>query len=253
MLAMIALPHPSTPGTSSDAAPPWHRVRAWISRERGRAGKMLQVALCGAKAGSSATGAALPRPRRTAVDDVVWDNRPSVESRLRDTQMTMFDWVNVRGAGEYRVGDGVLPAAPPQAETAGRIHFVKRKPVPSLDLLHDEGLHESGILVKAAGPDTEKRHETPYTWPVSFPASPHDLRDSMSDQEDSDQDSFADDMDYVRGDSIDSEDEMWDRGLVVAEMCNRWGWTLEDALEALEQPGQEGRRKCSREKGVRRA
>ncbi|KAI0284654.1 hypothetical protein BGY98DRAFT_947970 [Russula aff. rugulosa BPL654] len=56
-------------------------------------------------------------------------------------------------------------------------------------------------------------------------------------------------MDFMTGDS-DSEDDALDRGLVVAEMCNRWGWTLEDVLETLEQPGLEGRRKCLREKGV---
>ena len=97
----------------------------------------------------------------------------------------------------------------------------------------------------------------PYTWPgpVTFSGSPppHDFRDSVSDQEeDSDQDSYDQDMDFMPGDS-DSEDDAWNRGLVVAEMCNRWGWTLEDVLETLEQPGLEGRRKCLREKGVLRA
>ena len=95
----------------------------------------------------------------------------------------------------------------------------------------------------------------PYTWsgPVTFSGSPHDFRDSISDQEeDSDQDSYDQDMDFMPGDS-DSEDDAMDRGLVVAEMCNRWGWTLEDVLETLEQPGLDGRRKCLREKGVLRA
>jgi hypothetical protein len=85
---------------------------------------------------------------------------------------------------------------------------------------------------------------------VTFSGSQHDFRDSVSDQEeDSDQDSYDQDMDYMPGDS-DSEE---DRGQVVAEMCNRWGWTLEDVLETLEQPALEGRRKCSREKGILRA
>ena len=103
------------------------------------------------------------------------------------------------------------------------------------------------------GLQDESRHEVPYTWPVTFSGSPHDFRDSVSDQEeDSDQDSYDQDMDFMPGDS-DSEDDALDRGLVVAEMCNRWGWTLEDVLEALEQPALEGRRKCSREKGILRA
>lgn len=109
---------------------------------------------------------------------------------------------------------------------------------------------------RSGGLPDESRNEVPYTWPgpVTFSAgSPHDFRDSISDQEeDSDQDSYDQDMDFMPGDS-DSEDDAWDRGLVVAEMCNRWGWTLEDVLETLEQPGLEGRRKCLREKGVLRA
>jgi len=105
------------------------------------------------------------------------------------------------------------------------------------------------------GLQDESRNEVPYTWPgpVTFSHSPHDFRDSVSDQEeDSDQDSYDQDMDFMPGDS-DSEDDTLDRGLVVAEMCNRWGWTLEDVLETLEQPGLDGRRKCLREKGVLRA
>jgi hypothetical protein len=87
---------------------------------------------------------------------------------------------------------------------------------------------------------------------VTDSGSPDDFQDSVSDQEDSDQDSYYQDMEYMAGDS-ESEDDVRDRGLVVAEMCNRWGWTLEDILETLELPGPEGRRKCSREKGVLRA
>ena len=93
------------------------------------------------------------------------------------------------------------------------------------------------------------------TWRGTFPGSPHDFPDGVSDQdeEDSDQDSYDQDqdMDCMQSDS-DSEDVTLDRGQVVAEMCSRWGWTLQDVLETLEQPGLEGRRKCSREKGVLR-
>jgi len=136
-----------------------------------------------------------------------------------------------------------------------RTHAVKRKPVPSFDSFQDdEGVREPH-LVKTGGLQDESPNEVPYTWPgpVMFSGSPHDFRDSVSDQEeDSDQDSYDQDMDFMPGDS-DSEDDALNRGLVVAEMCNRWGWTLEDVLETLEQPGLEGRRKCSREKGVLRA
>jgi len=107
----------------------------------------------------------------------------------------------------------------------------------------------------SGGLQDESPNEVPYTWPgpVTFSGSSHDFRDSASDQkEDSDQDSYDQDMDFMTGES-DSEDDAWNRGLVVAEMCNRWGWTLEDVLETLEQPSIEGRRKCSREKGVLRA
>jgi hypothetical protein len=89
---------------------------------------------------------------------------------------------------------------------------------------------------------------------VTFSPSSHDFQDCASDQDDSDQDSYDQDMDmeHMRGDS-ESEVDVCDRGLVVAELCNKWGWTLEDVLETLEQRGQEGRRKCLREKGVLRA
>lgn len=145
-----------------------------------------------------------------------------------------------------------LPAIPPQTEKEGRTYAVKRKPVPSLDNFHDEGLHEARVVETGALGD-ETHHGGPYTWPVTFSPSSHDFQDSASDQEDSDQDSYDQDMDmeHMRGDS-ESEVDVWDRGLVVAEMCNKWGWTLEDVLETLEQPGQEGRRKCLREKGVLR-
>jgi hypothetical protein len=142
--------------------------------------------------------------------------------------------------------------------------------VPSLDGFHDETVHHSHLVKSgewvilgekttkkanefhAAGLRDDGRHEAPYTWPVTHSGSPDDFQDSVSDQEDSDQDSYYQDMEHLSGDS-ESEDDVRDRGLVVAEMCNRWGWTLEDILETLELPGLEGRRKCSREKGVLRA
>ena len=107
---------------------------------------------------------------------------------------------------------------------------------------------------RLGGLGDETHHGGPYTWPVTFSPPSHDFQDCASDQEDSDQDSYDQDMDmeHMRGDS-ESEVDVCDRGLVVAELCNKWGWTLEDILEALEQPGQEGRRKCLREKGVLRA
>jgi hypothetical protein len=143
--------------------------------------------------------------------------------------------------------------------------------VPSLDNFHDEIVHQPHLVQSGewvipgerkstkqaneshpAGLRDDGRHEAPYTWPVTFPGSPHDFRDSVSDQEDSDQDSCDQDMEYMLGDS-ESEDDTRDQGLLVAEMCSKWGWTLEDVLETLEQPGLEGRRKCLREKGVLRA
>jgi hypothetical protein len=159
----------------------------------------------------------------------------------------MFDWINIRQSEEYRkMVDGALPPLPSETEMGSRTHAVKRKPVPTFDSFQDEGVRESR-LVTSGGLQDESRH---HTWPVTFSGSPHDFRDSVSDQEeDSDQDSYDQDMDYMPGDS-DSEE---DRGQVVAEMCNRWGWTLEDVLETLEQPGLDGRRKCSREKGILRA
>lgn len=113
---------------------------------------------------------------------------------------------------------------------------------------------EKADVARPGGLCDETHHGGPYTWPVTFSPSSPDFHDSASDQEDSDQDSDDQDMDMelMRGDS-DSEVDVWDRGLVVAELCNKWGWTLEDVLETLEHPGPEGRRKCSREKGVLRA
>jgi len=249
LAAVFAVPHSSPHRSSGDASQPWDRVRAWISRERGRAGKILQVALGAARAASASTDAVTPTPRRAAIENIVWDSRPQMEARLRDTQVTMFDWVSIRRIEEYyQKLDGPLPPIPPQTETGGRTHAVKRKPVPSLDNFHDESVHQSH-LVKSAGLRDDRCHEAPYTWPVTFPGSPHDFRDSVSDQEDSDQDSYDQDM---LGDS-ENEDDARDRGLLVAEMCARWGWTLEDVLETLEQPGLDGRRKCLREKGVLRA
>ncbi|KAH9962251.1 hypothetical protein BC827DRAFT_1155080 [Russula dissimulans] len=249
MLAVFAIPHSSASGSSSsDAAQPWHKVRAWFSRERGRAGKILQVALLGAAiAASASTNVVTSAPHRptttattTTTGNAVWDNRPEMESRLRDTRLTMIDWVNIRRAEEYqKMVDGALPPLPSETETGSRTRAVKRKPVPSLDNFQDERVRELH-LVKSGFQD-ENGHEAPYTWQATFPGSPHDFRDSASDQEeDSDQDSYDQDMDFMPGDS-DSEDETFNRGLVVAEMCSRWGWTLEDVLETLEQPGLGGR------------
>jgi len=259
MLTVLSVPHSSSSSASSQ---PWNKFRAWFSRERGRAGRILQVALlAAARSASASTNVASPTPHRptTAFENAVGDRngQPEMESRLRDTQLTMFDWINIRRAEEYRkMVDGALPPIPSEETDVGsRTHAVKRKPVPSFDCFQDdEGVREPD-LVKSGGFQDESRDDVPYTWPgpVTFPDSPHDFRDSASDQEeDSDQDSYDQDMDFMPGDS-DSEDDVWNRGQVVAEMCNRWGWTLEDVLETLEQPGLEGRRKCSREKGTLRA
>ncbi|KAH9000900.1 hypothetical protein EDB86DRAFT_2827787 [Lactarius hatsudake] len=251
---MFTSPHPPPPPrSSSDPSQPWSKVCAWLSRERGRAGRLLQVALSAARAASASPNVVPPRPpRRTAIDEIVWHSRPEAEPRPArdDTRPVMFDWVNIRRAGEDHRVERALPAIPPQTEKEGRTYAVKRKPVPSLDNFHDEGLHEARVIETGALGD-ETHHGGPYTWPVTFSPSSHDFQDSASDQEDSDQDSYDQDMDmeHMRGDS-ESEVDVWDRGLVVAELCNKWGWTLEDVLETLEQPSQEGRRKCLREKGV---
>jgi len=162
----------------------------------------------------------------------------------------MLDWVNIRRAGEDQKVERALPPVPPQTEKEGKIYAIKRKPVPSLDNFHHEGLDDARV-VETGGLGDETHHGGPYTWPVTFSPSSPDFQDYASDQEDSDQDSYDQDMD-MRGDS-ESEVDVCDRGLVVAELCNKWGWTLEDVLETLEQPSQEGRRKCLREKGVLRA
>ena len=294
MLAMFTGPHSSTPRSSSESSQPWSKVCAWLSRERGRAGRLLLVALGAARAGSASPNGVAPRPpRKTAVDEIVWQNRLEAEPRRParddDTRPVMLDWVNIRRAGNDQKA---LPPVPPQTEKEGKIYAVKvcraialqsarriclrivfqRKPVPSLDNFHDEGLHEARVvetgkwrswgwemIANVAHPGRlgdDTHHGGPYTWPVTFSPSSPDFQDNASDQEDSDQDSYDQDMDIdmdlMRGDS-ESEDDEWDRGLVVAELCNKWGWTLEDVLETLEQPGQEGRRKCLRQKGVLRA
>ena len=131
------------------------------------------------------------------------------------------------------------------------LHLVKsgERPDPELEQITTKRANES----QPAGFQDEAGHDVNCTWRGAFPGSPHDFPDSVSDQEeDSDQDSYDQDMDCTQSDS-DSEDETLDRGQVVAEMCSKWGWTLQDVLETLEQPGLEGRRKCSREKGVLRA
>jgi hypothetical protein len=99
--------------------------------------------------------------------NAAWESRPEMEARLRDTQLTMFDWVNIRRAEEYlKMVDGALPPIPSETETGSRTHAVKarsvirtllvdpiaktlffffpqRKPVPSLDNFHDEGALEA--------------------------------------------------------------------------------------------------------------
>jgi hypothetical protein len=134
MLAVFAVPHPSTssdgPSESSDGAQPWNKVRAWFSRERGRAGKILQLALLGAAraASSASTNAVNPMPQRTATGNAAWENRPEMESRLRETQLTMLDWVNIRRTEEHqyqKMVDGALPPIPSETETGSRPHVVK--------------------------------------------------------------------------------------------------------------------------------
>jgi hypothetical protein len=143
MLAALTVPHSnSSSGASSDASQPWNKVRAWFSRERGRAGKILQVALLGAaRAASASTNVVTPTPHRptttttttnNAFENAVWDTgnrRPEMESRLRDTQLTMFDWINIRrlGVEEYRkMVDGALPPIPSEETDMGsRTHAVK--------------------------------------------------------------------------------------------------------------------------------
>jgi hypothetical protein len=143
MLAVLAVPHSSSSsGASSDASQSWNKVRAWFSRERGRAGRILQVALLGAaRAASASTNVVTPTPHRptttitgTTFENAVWDGssncrRPEMESRLRDTQSTMFDWINIRrlGAEEYRkMVDGALPPIPSEERDMGsRTHAVK--------------------------------------------------------------------------------------------------------------------------------
>ena len=57
------------------------------------------------------------------------NRRPEMESQLRDTQLTMFDWINIRrlGAEEYRkMVDGALPPIPSEETDMGsRTHAVK--------------------------------------------------------------------------------------------------------------------------------
>ena len=142
MLAVLTAPHPSSSsGASSDASQSWNKVRAWFSRERGRAGRILQVALLGAaRAASASTNVVTPTPHRpvhintttnTAFENAVWDGnrQPEMELRLRDTQSTMLDWINNRrpGAEEYRkMVDGALPPIPSEERDMGsRTHAVK--------------------------------------------------------------------------------------------------------------------------------
>lgn len=128
MLTVLSVPHPASSEASSDASQPWNKVRAWFSRERGRAGRILQLALIGAaRAASTSTNAVTPTPHRpTTFENAVWDSRPGMESRLRDTQLTMFDWINIQQSDEYRkMVDGALPPLPSETEVGSRTHAVK--------------------------------------------------------------------------------------------------------------------------------
>ncbi len=128
MLAMFTSPHPHPPRSSSDSSQPWSKVCAWLSRERGRAGRLLQVALGAARAASASPDVVPPRPpRRTAIDEIVWHNRPEAEPRpvRDDTHSVMFDWVNIRRAGEDQKVERALPAVPPKTEKEGKIYAVK--------------------------------------------------------------------------------------------------------------------------------
>jgi hypothetical protein len=126
LAAVFAVPHSPSYRSSGDASQRWDKLRAWISRERGRAGKILQLALGAARAASTSTNSVTPVPDRETIENVVWDNRPQMEAQLRDTQVTMFDWINIRQAEEYHQKlDGPLPPIPPQTETGGRTHAIK--------------------------------------------------------------------------------------------------------------------------------
>jgi hypothetical protein len=130
LAAMFAAPHSS----SGDASQRWDKLRAWISRERGRAGKILQVALGAARAASASTNEVTPVPRRAGIENVEWHSRPQMEAQLRDTQVTMFDWINIRQVEEYyQKLDGPLPPIPLQAETGGRNYAIKVRYVFPID------------------------------------------------------------------------------------------------------------------------
>src|SRR5260221_5782391 len=58
--------------------------------------------------------------------NTVWESRPEMESRLRETQPTTPEWVDVRRAEEYqKMVDGALPPIPSEMETGSRTHVVK--------------------------------------------------------------------------------------------------------------------------------
>ncbi|KAH9985654.1 hypothetical protein BJV74DRAFT_554191 [Russula compacta] len=111
--------------------------------------------------GSHASGVVPEGYCRPTTQNTVWDNRPEMESRLRDTQLTMFDWVNLRRAEEYqKMVDGALPPIPSEIETGSRTHAVKRKPVPSLDSFYDEGVREPH-LAQSVPPSWFPRRTSP--------------------------------------------------------------------------------------------
>ena len=139
MLTVFAVPHSSSPASepepsSNAGAQSWNKVRAWFSRERGRAGKILQLALIGAAraASSASTNVATPTPQtqRHAMTNAAWESQqPEMESRLREMQrLTTLEWVGVRRAEEYqKMVDGALPPIPSETTTemGSRTHVVK--------------------------------------------------------------------------------------------------------------------------------
>ena len=122
---MFTSPHSTTPRSTSDSSQPWSKVCAWLSRERGRAGRLLLVALRAARAASASPDVVPPRPpRKTAIDQIAWQNRPEAELRPArdDARPVMLDWVNVRRAG---ANQKALPPVPPLTEKEGKIYAVK--------------------------------------------------------------------------------------------------------------------------------
>lgn len=173
MLTVFAVPHSSSPASepepsSNAGAQSWNKVRAWFSRERGRAGKILQLALIGAAraASSASTNVATPTPQtqRHAMTNAAWESQqPEMESRLRETQrLTTLEWVGVRRAEEYqKMVDGALPPIPSETtEMGSRTHVVKVRlgasPAP-----HTHRPTADGPFLVFAPRESPYRHWTP--------------------------------------------------------------------------------------------